>query len=141
VFTARYELSSYITQIYFVLKGINLSGTFMLPTITFCGSRIYHQSDGITRRKSLRFLKKTKLFTYTCIGGSIDGPVGKVTSLRFGRPWNRGTILGSGRNFQFSKWPRPKLGTTQAPIQWKSEGPFVSADRSTRHIDNQPNQS
>jgi hypothetical protein len=44
------------------------------------------------------------------IGGSRDGPLVKVTSLRGGRPRDRGTVLGSGRGFGFSKRPRTKLG-------------------------------
>ena len=75
------------------------------------------------------------------IGGSGDGPVGKVTSLRGGRTRDRGTILGSGKDFQFPIESRPHLGPTQAPIQLKSEGIFFSTGKWTERTANQPNYS
>ena len=130
MFIARCELIPYITRIRFVLTRLILPGTFTLPTGKSGDSRICRQRDSKTRRTIPKFLKKIKWFTYGS-EESRDGPVGKVTSIRGERPRNRSKILGGRRDFQFSKWPRPKMGPTQALIQWKSGGEPLSllADR------------
>jgi len=68
----------------------------MIPTVKSGDSRVCRQRDGKTRETVRKFLRKKVIHVW--IGGSRDGPVSKITSIRGERPINRGKILGSGAN-------------------------------------------